>query len=151
MYRGSGHATRRAHTVAIHTQWAGPDAGARPHEASALTRWPNIRVGCNAATVTYLDATLQCCYPATLKVVTSRCAIIIPRAPSLRLGRTHAPSPPPTSCSSAARGRAPPPSPPLAMARAGCREAAPEALTERRACGRGRPPKPTGRTGTWLF
>ena len=49
---------------------------------------------------------------------------------SLRLGRPQTPCPPPTSCSSAARGRAPRPSPPLAMARAGRREAAPEALTE---------------------
>ena len=56
--------------------------------------------------------------------------LIIRRTPSLRLGRAQTPSPPPTSCSSAARGRAPPPSPPLAMARAGRREAAPEALTE---------------------
>ena len=64
-----------------------------------------------------------------------------PRAHALllRLGRTHPPCPPPTSCASAARGRTPPPSPPLAMikmagmTRAGRREAAkhhPEALTE---------------------
>ena len=56
----------------------------------------------------------------------------------VRLGRAHPPSPPPTSCASAARGRAPPPSPPLAMARAGRLEAATEALSPRCACGRGR-------------
>ena len=44
--------------------------------------------------------------------------------PSLRPGRTRNLCPPPTSCSSAARGRAPRPSPPLDMARAGLREAA---------------------------
>ena len=57
---------------------------------------------------------------------------LIPRpyTPSLRLGRTQSPCPPPTRCSSVARGRAPPPSPPLAMARTGRREAALETLTE---------------------
>ena len=56
--------------------------------------------------------------------------LITPLMPSLWLGSSQTPSPPTTSCSSAARGRAPPPSPPRAMARAGRREAAPEALTE---------------------
>jgi hypothetical protein len=41
----------------------------------------------------------------------------IVRAPLSTLGRTQTPCPPPTSCSSAARGRAPPPSPPLDTAR----------------------------------
>ena len=64
--------------------------------------------------------------------------LIIPLTPSLRLGRAQTPCPPPTSCSSAARGRATSPSAPpcrpgtaaLAMAGAGRREAAPEALTQ---------------------
>ena len=52
------------------------------------------------------------------------CALLV------RLGSAQTPCPPPTSCSSAARGRAPPPSPALAITRAGRREAAPEALIE---------------------
>ena len=46
---------------------------------------------------------------------------LIPRMPSVRLGRAKTPCPTPTSCSRAARGRAPRPSP---IARAGAREAA---------------------------
>jgi hypothetical protein len=53
------------------------------------------------------------------------------RAPLLTLGRAQTLCPPPTSCSSAARGRAPRPSPPLAMARAGLREAARERSSAR--------------------
>jgi surface protein len=59
----------------------------------------------------------------------ARTSPLIPRTPSLRLGSTHSPCPPPTSCTSAARGRATRPST-TGMARAGRRKAAPEALTE---------------------
>jgi len=51
--------------------------------------------------------------------------------PPFDSGRAQTPCPPPTSCSSAARGRAPRPSPPLAMARAGLREAARERSSAR--------------------
>ena len=72
----------------------------------------------------------------------ARASPLTPRLPSVRLGSPQPPCPPPTSCSSAARGRAPPPSTPLAMAQAvlrdGPRLPAPEALTEVCACGRGR-------------
>ena len=44
---------------------------------------------------------------------------LIPRPPSVRLGRAQTLCPPPTSCASAARGRAPPHSRPLAMSRIG--------------------------------
>ena len=48
----------------------------------------------------------------------ARTSLLTPRTPSLRLVRAQPPCRPPTSCSSAARGRAPPPSSPLAMAQA---------------------------------
>ena len=57
--------------------------------------------------------------------------LALPRMSSFRLGRTHPPCPPPTSCSSVAHGRAPRPSPPLAMTRAGVREAAFESGLQR--------------------
>ena len=98
----------------------------------------------------YVRLTALCHEPAQSRLHTACTAIarpctrgrrgspLIPQTSSLRLGRTLTPCPRPTSCSSAARGRAPPPLPPLAMARPGRREAAPEAITPRCACGRGR-------------